>query len=92
MRKISLFLVGVFLFLSSCNVLAQVSFTEDNITYTVTGTNSVKVTGHTITSNTDLDIPSTVTNTSTGITYSVTSIAGQAFAGCSRLTTPNTYW
>ncbi len=84
MRKINLLLIGVFLFLSSCNVLAQVSFTEDNITYTVTGANSVTVTGHTITSNTDLDIPSDVTHNE--VTYLVEHIGDEAFLNCPYLT------
>ena len=84
MRKISLFLVGVFLLLSSGNLFAQPSFTEDNITYTVTEANSVEVTGYTaITSNTDLNIPSTVTYDNT--TYDVTSIVGSAFRSCTNL-------
>ena len=84
MRKINLLLIGVFLFLSSCNVLAQESFTEDNITYTVTGENSVTVTGHTITSNTDLDIPSDVTHNE--VTYLVEHIGDEAFLNCEELT------
>ena len=84
MRKINLLLIGVFLFLSSCNVFAQVSFTEDNITYTVTGANSVTVTGHTITSNTDLDIPSDVTHNE--VTYIVEHIGDEAFKDCEYLT------
>ncbi len=84
MRKINLLLIGVFLFLSSCNVLAQVSFTEDNITYTVTGANSVTVTGHTITSNTDLDIPSDVTHNE--VFYLVEHIGDEAFLNCEYLT------
>ncbi len=84
MRKINLLLIGVFLFLSSCNVLAQVSFTEDNITYTVTGANSVTVTGHTITSNTDLDIPSDFTHNE--VTYLVEHIGDEAFLNCEYLT------
>ena len=84
MRKINLLLIGVFLFLSSCNVLAQVSFTEDNITYTVTEANSVTVTGHTITSNTDLDIPSDFTHNE--VTYLVEHIGDEAFLNCEYLT------
>ena len=90
MRKISLFLVGVFLLLSSGNLFAQTSFTVGSFKYTVTtaadgegngGKVSVAKNG---TPSGAINIPSTVTNNN--ITYSVTSIAYNAFNSCSKLT------
>ena len=92
MRKISFFLVGVFLLLLFGNLFAQTSFTVGSFKYTVTtaadgegdgGKVSVAKNG---TPTGVLNIPSTATNTSTGITYSVTSIGNNAFQSCSGLT------
>ena len=92
MRKISLFLVGVFLLLSSGNLFAQTSFTVGSFKYTITtaadgGGNGGKVSvAKNGTPTGVLNIPSTATNTSTGITYSVASIGNNAFQSCSGLT------
>ena len=98
MRKISFFLVGVFLLLLFGNLFAQTSFTVGSFKYTVTtaadgegngGKVSVAKNG---TPPGVLNIPSTATNTSTGITYSVTSIGNNAFEYCTGLksvTIPN---
>ena len=92
MRKISLFLVGVFLLLSSGNLFAQETFTIGTFTYKVTtpavGGNSGEVSvakkGKKENPSGAINIPSTVTNNN--ITYSVTSIAKSAFADCKNLT------
>lgn len=95
MRKISLFLVGVFLLLSSCNIFAQEvgsTFTIGSFTYTVTtaadgGGNGGKVSvAKNGTPTGVLNIPSTAKNTSTSITYNVTSVADKAFQNCTALT------
>ncbi len=63
------------------------SFTQNNVTYTISGSN-VSVTGFStnppLPANWNLTIPSTVTN---GLsTYNVTSIGNRAFQSCSNLT------
>jgi len=92
MRKISFFLVGVFLLLLFGNLFAQTSFTIGSFKYTVTTAADVNGSGGEVsvaksgTPTGVLNIPSTATNTSTGITYSVTSIGNNAFQSCSGLT------
>ena len=92
MRRISLFLVGVFLLLSSGNLFAQETFTIGTFTYTVTvapdgGGNGGKVSvAKNGTPTGAIEIPESVKNSSTSITYSVTSIGDYAFSYCSNLT------
>ena len=57
----------------------------DNITYKITDGNNVKVKTNTLTTNTSLTIPSTVTSNET--TYNVVEIDESAFEGCTALST-----
>ena len=60
-------------------------FTVGNLTYTVTGANTVSVTAADTDIESDFEIPSTVENG--GVTYTVTGIGNQAFDWCSGLHT-----
>lgn len=69
----------VFFFLSG--LLFSQTFTDNNITYSITSTTAltVSVTGSTLTG--DIVIPSTVVNAGDGKTYTVTSLASSSFYG-----------
>ena len=67
------------------------SFTVDNLTYRVTGSTAVEVTGYETEPTDILDIPATVTYE--GKSFNVTAIKESAFSNCSKitlLTIPNT--
>ena len=86
----SWFAVMMLLFCAG-NAAAQIifikSFKKDNIIYTVTGANTVRIISHTTSFDaTTLDLPSVVNE---GTTYSVTGIGDGAFSGNSTLTYVN---
>ena len=75
--------------LCGCFALKAQNFTYNDLNYRVTGTNppTVELTGYAdgFTAE-DFEIPSEVTDESTGTTYSVTSIGNDAFKKCTSLT------
>ena len=86
MKKTFLILAAL---LCCCFALKAQDFTYENLNYRVTGTNppTVELTGYAdgFTAE-DFEIPSEVTDESTGTTYSVTSIGNDAFKKCTSLT------
>ena len=73
MKKTLLFTIALFL---TVFINAQ-TFTENNITYEVTSSTTVKTTGYNTAGGTVVDIPATVTDNS--ITYNITEIGVQSF-------------
>lgn len=73
MKKILLILIAFFV----STIGYSQTFTENNITYEVTSTTTVKTTGYNSAGGTVVNVPATVTNNST--TYNVTEIGVQSF-------------
>lgn len=62
-------------------------FTYNNLQFVITGSTTAKVVGPTITNPSgSWNVPATATNSSTGITYTITEIGDNAFKNCSAIT------
>ncbi len=62
-------------------------FTYNNLQFVITGSTTAKVVGPTMTNPSgSWNVPATATNSSTGITYTVTEIGDNAFRDCSAIT------
>ena len=62
-------------------------FTYNNLQFVITGSTTAKVVGPTMTNPSgSWNVPATATNSSTGITYTVTEIGDNAFKNCSAIT------
>ena len=62
-------------------------FTYNNLQFVITGSTTAKVVGPTMTNPSgSWNVPATATNSSTGITYTITEIGDNAFRDCSAIT------
>ena len=62
-------------------------FTYNNLQFVITGSTTAKVVGPTMTNPSgSWNVPATATNSSTGITYTITEIGDNAFKNCSAIT------